>query len=222
MFMTAPMGAMQAVQPPQPVTPNAPLQVAPAAQRLLASAISGNTPALHPNPDRKTTSQTTPQTRTSAQVSIPVTAESLVWKEGATTTQALLASEQRGEPKRVALPNQAGFAALLLAQEDMAGIALPQNAAIADMFKRMAERRPQPPQAPVVPKGGEPAGETIKFAAPLSPAVNAVMRREVQGSVMAPRGAASYQQAIQRMQRTSEAETTAQDTAQEEESVDAL
>ena len=204
MFMTAPMGMMQTVQPPLPQTPAFTPQVAPAAQRVLASAVAGTAPAPFANPDRKSMATPPPKSPMIAQPA--VTPESMLWKESAApqtvsstaTTASLLASQQNPRTTFITVPNTAGFAAQLLAQEDMAELALPQNPNVADMMKRIADKKATAALPSPLRTADAPA-DTIRFATLPANTLNAVMRREMQGSVLVPRGAAAYAQAQQRI-----------------------
>lgn len=203
MFMTAPMGVMQQVQPPLAVAPSHTPQVAPAAQRLLASAIAGTTPAPFANPDRKQ-AQTGPQPKTPSLTPAPVSPESWVLSETPDAASAPMPMASRLpatlQPAPVRTPGDAGFAAQLLAQEDMAEIALPQAPNIADILKRLIDRR-QGDSQPAAQKPRPQEPELVRFATPPANTLNTVMRRDTFGSVMVQRGAASYLQAQQRMNR---------------------
>lgn len=211
MYMTAPMGVMQTVQTPLPVTPQAAPQAnTPAAQTQLANAVSGTGAAPSANPDRKPF----PTLPTRAGIVSP---ETLLLQEAeqapasgstAALTATMLAAAQ--QPARrlqtLVLPNNAGFAAQLLAQEDAAGIAMPAAPNIADLMKRVADRKPQPQGLPTPTARSDDSD--IRFATPPQNALNAVMRRDVQGSVTS-RGAQAYLQAQQRIVRVETRSTAA-------------
>lgn len=212
MYMTAPMGVMQSVQAPLPVTPQAaPQATAPAAQTQLANAVSSTGAAPSANPDRKPF----PTLPTRAGI---VTPETLLLQEAEPTppasgstaalTASMLAAAQQParRPPTLALPNNAGFAAQLLAQENAADIAMPAAPNIADLLKRVADRKPQPQGLPISTQTSDESG--IRYATPPQNALNAVMRRDLQGSVTS-RGAQAYVQAQQRILRVDTRSTSA-------------
>lgn len=211
MFMTAPIGVMQQIQP-LPAPPSFTPQVAPAAQRLLANAVSSSVPVPFVYPDR-TKSNPQPQAQTThAKASVPaaVTPESLIWQEAAEpastsvaaeTTARMLNMAQSPRSNPVTLPNSIGFAAQLLAQEDMAEIALPQTPNVADMLKRLAERKTDTSQltTPDTSLRRDTTTNVMTMLPNPNGTLNAVMRRDTYGSVLMPRGASAYQQAHLRM-----------------------
>lgn len=201
MFVTAPMGVMQQVQP-LPAQPSLTPQVVPAAQRELASAVSGLVSALATNPDRKQSPQTqTPQSsapRTASNTPAPVTPESWLLQEvpdeapGQTTFRVLSGTQPQ---QRSLQTGNAGFAAQLLAQEDMAEVALPQTPNVADMLKRLVESRTATTAAQVTDR----TANTLSMLAVPPSTLNTVVRRDTYGSVLMPRGASAYQQAQLRL-----------------------
>lgn len=201
MFVTAPMGVMQQVQP-LPAPPSLTPQVAPAAQRELASAVSGLVSALATNPDRKQgpQTQTPPSTapKTANAAPAPVTPESWLLQETPDEAPEQTAFRLLGNaPQRSALPtNNAGFTAQLLAQEDMAEVVLPQTPNIADMLKRLVESRAGTASAQTPERIS--ANALSMLAVPAS-TLNTVVRRDTYGSVLMPRGASAYQQAQWRL-----------------------
>ncbi len=198
MYMTAPMGVMQQVQPPLTQTPSFLPQVAPAAQRILASAVSSTTPVPVSQSDRKQEPAANARPL-SALPSGAVMPDDVTPEIAKQTTQSLLATLPQTKPTTLNAPNNAGFAAQLLAQEDMAEVALPQTSNIADILKQVADRKAPLPEAPARTQA---PSEPIQFATPPASTVNTVMRRETQGAVMVPRGTAAYAQAQWRMQRS--------------------
>lgn len=203
MYMTAPMGVMQQVQAPLAQAPSFVPQVAPAAQRILASAVSSTTPVPVTNPDRKQAPSvaSAPRPQLAVASAAPVTPERMAWEESNRTVQTIVSSLNPAKPPPLNLPDNAGFAAQLLAQEDMAEITLPQTPNIADMLKRVAERKsPQPHTLETPVRTPSPPSGPMPIA-PQPAALNAVMRRDTQGAVLVPRGIAAYAQAQWRIQR---------------------
>lgn len=201
MFVNAPMGVMQQVQP-LPTPPSLTPQVAPAAQRELASAVSGSVPVLTANPDRKQSPQTQTPKATPATPS-PVTPETWLLQEtvtdeapGETTFRLLNDTSSRS----ISRMDNAGFATQLLAQEDMAEVTLPQTPNVADMLKRLTESRTSAAQASPVSVQERAGTAALAMLAVPASSLNTVVRRDTYGSVLMPRtGATAYLQAQQRL-----------------------
>ncbi len=198
MYVNAPMGVTQAAQAPVPVAPTVTPQVTPAARRLLSIAVTGTSTPPQVAPDRKFVAPAASSRPPVVSLAPDVTTDAEA-VDGAVTTRQLLQSVTPKQTASLLPSNMAGFAAQLLAQEDMSEIMLPASVQISDMLKKISDKKQNTAQATTAPIMLGANEKTIRVTS--QPVLNTVMRRDTQGAVQVPGGAPSYMQAAQRMLR---------------------
>lgn len=228
MYTTAPMGMVQAVQPPAQA-PAAYVPQAPVAARLTPTAVLGMMASANPQPQSKQPSpQNTLRTAAQIQAANPRTPESYAWDvELEAVTREPAPSPSTSAPPRD--PNirllggrESAIATQILVQSDLAADRLPKDADINMLIARAAERRaqaaaPQQAQAPqpapgmIAVRQGQPVIQPpmLPSLAPSQVALmpsggsvysefNSIQRRDPSGSVIG-RGQAAYKQAVERL-----------------------
>lgn len=227
MYTTAPMGMVQAVQPPAQA-PAAYVPQAPVAARLTPAAVLGMMPAANPQPQTKQPSpQNTLRTAAQIQAANPRTAESYAWDvelEAVTREPAPTPSPSttpRDANIRLLGGRESAITTQILVQSGLATDRLPKDADINMLIARAVENRAQ--QAPQQAQPATPAPNMIAvrqgqpvIQAPMLPSLapsqvalmpsggsvysefNTIQRRDQSGSVIG-RGQAAYKQAVERL-----------------------
>jgi hypothetical protein len=200
MYLTAPLGAMQNLQPP-PV-PNVPavppaLQAAPP---LLASAIA----TMLPSPAAKfnlSEPLIAPARNTPARISDNTSSgNKTAANENDIDPHALTFSLITKIERPILQKNNIGFATQLLAQENLAGISLPHTIHVADMLKRIADKSSHAAIYFSAEETSEESELPLFFRASAQEGgLRSILRRQVKGTVITARGTSAYLHALQRM-----------------------